>query len=419
MTKPERLQPFLDQRPISQLKIDPRNPRTHSDAQIEQIRRSIAEFGFINPILIDSENRIVAGHGRLRAANLAGLEAVPVLVLGLGHLTESQRRAFQIADNQIPLGAGWDEALLRSELEALKLDDFDLSLLAFDPGELVGMLDEEPAPTKRAKVVADTDEDAEPPPMDASAAAPWVEDGKLYQLGVHRLFVGDSLLAESRERLIGKGTIDAVLTDPPYAIYGSSSGISSSIADDKMVLPFFETFFRAVADHLKEFGHIYSFCDWRSVGAIYTALGRVPALTLKNKLIWDKGGSGLGSNWSNTHEEIIFAHRLQPKRVMKGADGRPGIRIVNKPNVLRANRPSGAERLHNAAKPVGLLSELIEASTDKGEKIWEPFAGSGSTLIACEKTGRVCLAGEANAINAQITIERWQRITGGTATEVE
>jgi DNA modification methylase len=399
----------LESWPLARLKPDPKNPRRHPRDQIERLARAIKEFGFTSPILVDSAGQIIAGHGRLEAARLAELREVPVLVLG--HLTTVQRRALLVWDNESTNGASWDDQLLAEALAGLKLENFDLSLLGFELDDLERRLG-----ATGGSAENDAEEEA-PPPLTDSAPAPWVKRGGLYALGHHRLLIGDSLVPECRAQLLDGAKIDAVVTDPPYAIYGSSSGVSSSIADDKMVIPFFETFFRAAADVLREFAHLYCFCDWRSLGAIYTALARVPALTLKNKLVWDKGRSGLGSNWSNTYEEVVFAHRLQPQRVMKGQD-RAGIRVVNKPNLIRANRPSGAERLHNAAKPVGLLSEFVEASTDAGQKIWEPFAGSGSTLIAAEKLDRVCYAGEAEPANAQITIERWQRLTGKRAIEV-
>lgn len=403
---------------LADIRPDPENPRKHSDAHVEQLRRSIVEFGFTVPIVVDATGKCLAGHGRLRAANLAGLESVPVRVHE--NLTPEQARAYLIADNALGEGSEWDLEKLGEQVNALKLADFDLSLLAIDPVQLDALtLEPSTGAASSGRAARDDGDEDDPSPLEPSAAAPWVKDGELYALGSHRLFVGDSLVIENRTRLLGAELVDCVITDPPYAIYGSSSGVSSSIADDSMVIPFFEAVLRACADHMREFAHGYLFHDWRSVGALYSVLKRVPALTLKNNLVWDKKGSGLGSNYANTYENVLFFHRLQPKKVMKNAGERSGIRTVNRPNVLRHNRPSGDERLHNAAKPVPMLIDFVEASTEPGQIVWDPCCGSGSTMIACEKAGRACRTGELNPATAQVAIERWQRLTGKRAEVVE
>ncbi len=211
-----------------------------------------------------------------------------------------------------------------------------------------------------------------------------------------------------------------MLTDPPYAIFGSASGVGADVADDKMVQPFFDALFVAVTERLKWIGHIYAFTDWRSWGALWHAMKRHAAIVPKNGLVWDKGG-GLGTNYMMGYELVLFAHKLEPKKsawVGVKEKEQPNIRPVHKPNVFRVSRPTGKERLHNAAKPVALLEEFIGNSSDPGEIVWDPFCGSGSTMIAAEKSGRRALMGEVDVKNAQIAIERWQKLTGEKARKL-
>lgn len=413
---------------LDSLKLHPKNPKKHDE---RLIGASFKRFGFVEPVTLDERTGfVISGNGRvgkliaMKAAGEASPDDVEVLgpdgewgVLvnrGWSSRDDTEAEAFLIAANEIGIKGGWHEG---------KLDELLLSITAGGANveQLVatgyGKTDMERI---LAKLQPDADDDDfEPAPLSPTGPPPWVKDGALYQLGAHRVFVGDSLVAENRARLLGEKPVDMVAADPPYAIYGSSSGVSENVADDKMVLPFFEAYFRAVAEHLKEFGHSYTWCDWRSWASLVMALRRVPGLALKNGLTWDKGGSGLGPNYANTTEWVLFAHRLEPKKAMKSVTERTGIRAVNRPNIFRENRPHGEERLHNAAKPVSEIRKWVSSSTDAGARVWDPFSGSGSVLIACEREGRVCLAGEMDLRNAQITIERWQKVTGQKAVEVK
>jgi len=416
----------LEVMPLAELKPHPMNPKKH-DGRL--IGASFKRFGFVEPVTIDERTGyLISGHGRvdeLRRMRDAGepspddIETIGpagdwgVLVnRGWSSTDDAQAEAFLIAANEIGMKGGWHDGKLDELLLKMTAGGADVAQLVatgYGKSDMERIL---------AKLQPEADDDRGAPALSPTGPAPWVKDGALYQLGAHRLFVGDSLVAENRARLLGDKPVDAVIADPPYAIYGSSSGVSENVADDKMVLPFFESYFRGVAEHLKEFGHSYTWCDWRSWASLVMALRRVPGLALKNGLTWDKGGSGLGTNYANTTEWVLFAHRLEPKKAMKSVTERTGIRAVNRPNIFRQNRPHGEERLHNAAKPVAELRNFVTASTDTGGRVWDPFSGSGSVLMACEREGRVCLAGEMDLRNAQITIERWQRATGGKAVEV-
>ena len=203
-----------------------------------------------------------------------------------------------------------------------------------------------------------------------------------------------------------------VLTDPPYAIYGSSTGVGSDIADDAMIRPFFEAMWRLIAGHVVMFAHCYVHCDWRSWASLWDAAKR-SGVEPRNMIVWDKGSSGLGNNYANTHELIAFFARLPPQ-VTVTSHRAAGQRQVLRPNIVRHPRPTGDERLHNAAKPVALLVELIENSTDPGHTVLDPFAGSGPVVIAADIAGRTCWAAEKEATMCDVIVARWSRVTGGT-----
>lgn len=247
-------------------------------------------------------------------------------------------------------------------------------------------------------------------PIPDPPAEPITARGDVWTLGEHRVMCGDSFADADRARLLDGETVAMVLTDPPYAIYGSSTGISASIADDRMVRPFFTQMWRAVAGVLPMFGHAYVHCDWRSWSSLWeTARGL--DLVFKNMLVWDKGGQGLGSMYAQTHELLAFIVREPPQKAM--TSGKPtGQRMIHRPNMLRFQRPHGDERLHNAAKPVDMLAELIGNSSDEHDVVLDMFAGSGSTLIAAGRLGRRCYAMEQDPATVDVICARAQRVLG-------
>lgn len=410
---------------LQSIKPATRNPKDHD---LGELCVSLTRFGFVGSLLVDSRtDRLLAGHGRFEALQQlrqkgtrpAGIELdssgdwiVPVELWASKNDAEAE--AFLIAANRIGERGGWNQPILEQVLADLAKGGTELLAgVGFDLADVDEMI------TKLAQgngTGADVDEIPDDPP----AIAIYVQSGDLWELGAHRLLVGDSTKDSDVELVLepleGK-PVDAVITDPPYAIYGSSTGIGADIADDKMVRPFFEAIGKLIASRLKKFGHAYAFTDWRSWAAMWEGFKRA-GLVPKNGLVWDKGGGGLGSNWANAYELIAYFAKLPPPVAMQSGTER-GQRPVHKANILRHSRPSGAEREHNAAKPVGLLIELVEAATDKGETIFEPFTGSGSTMIAGEKTGRRVFGLEIEPRFAQVAIERWQRITGQKAKRLK
>ena len=412
---PSKLADTIELWEIGQLVAYSNNPREHSPDQVRRIASSISEFGFLSPILVDRESReIIAGHGRLEAARLLGLQRVPVVPLE--HLSSAQRRAYLIADNRLGELSTWNDERLRDELGKLSVELHDLPELGFDAGKLRRLL----APQRPS-----------PPEIDAERASgkivrPITRPGDVWLLGDQRLVCGDCRLEETRKLALGGDLVDCVVTDPPYAIFGSSTGVGADVADDRMVRDFFATVLRSIAATLKVNGHAYVFCDWRSYPAWFECSRGGMGLVVANLIVWSKR-VGLGTNWQNTHELVTFFHRSDPKRSV-WSKGARGVRAVAKPNVLSFNRAgaggfeageSSTEDTvteHNAAKPVDLLRELVCASTDPGERVLDLFGGSASTLIACELTRRRGVAIEVEPRWCDVSIGRLQRMTEKTAT---
>jgi len=398
-------QPGIELRSIADLVPTENNPRTHTDEQIDRIAASIDEFGWTNPMLTAKDNgahRILAGHGRLAAAIKLGMDEVPCR--DLSHLSESQRNAYVIADNKLAEDAGWHNESLAEIFENLNADGYALDLTGFSFEAAEGIMKDARSTNEPDGAGGQAGEDDFGEVQDN----PVSRLGDLWQCGIHRLYCADSMVPETFETLIDGENVHMIATDPPYAIYGSATGIASDIADDKMVRPFFDKVLTIGKDRLEWFGHCYVFCDWRSWPAIWESCKGVPHMEPKNLLMWDKGGAGLGSNYANTYECISFFSKL-PKQTAMG--NRPsGQRPVHKPNVLRYNRPTGSDRLHNAAKPVALLRELIENSSGPGDVVLEPFAGSGSTLIAADQTDRICLAVEIDPGWCDVILNRFWKL---------
>lgn len=392
--------------PIDELVPYANNARTHTEDDIAELAGMIQEYGWTEPIVIRGR-QVAAGHARLRAARKLGLTHVPCVPRD--DLTDEQFRAYVIADNRIAEKAGWDKAMLVAEFDALEAADFSLPKTGFslkDADEVRKAQAKESQQTKGNK-----DED-KIPEIPANAIT---RDGDVWELGQHRLICGDSLRAvEQLKEALGLDTVHAIATDPPYAIYGSASGISSSISDDKMVRPFFEKVLELGKALLPWFAHAYVFCDWRSWPSICYAAKNVATMEQKNLLIWDKGDYGMGNNYFNCYECIGFFAKLPPEKTMTGSRMH-GQRPIFKPNIARFPRPAGEEREHNAAKPVALIRFLLEQSTGPGDKVLEPFAGSGSTLIACEQIERECYALEIEPHWCDVIIWRWMKLTGQEA----
>lgn len=388
-----------------ELKAYSANARQHSEAQVAELARSIERFGWAAPILIENDGTVIAGHGRLRAAELLEIERVPVV--RLSNLTNEQARALRLADNRLAELATWDDELLAQELRELRHLDVELEGVGWSDGELAKLIGEELLDEQPPAPAAD---EPEPPP-----AFVVTQPGDVWILGRHRIVCGDSLKGDASAIALDGSKADMVCTDPPYAIYGSASGVSASVTDDKIVRPFFRAVFELAQRVTAKFAHAYVFCDWRSWASLWEA-AKGTRMEAKNMVVWEKNGSGLGSFYANTHELVFFAVHCPPQKTMRSQAGDTGHRSVLQANVMKAQRPRGDDRQHNAAKPLDVLERLIHNSSDEGGLVFDPFGGSGSALIACELANRRCATVEIDAAMVDVTVRRWQKRTGAQAT---
>lgn len=406
---------------IADLKPYPKNARTHSPKQIRQIAKSIKEFGFTNPVLIDKDNGILAGHGRVEAAKLAGLTEVPAVVIR--HLTPAQKKAYILADNRLAELSGWDKNILKVELEELQSiedGDFDLTLTGFDTPEIDVLLAPPDAPASENAGFLE------------KSIPSRVKSGELWQLGAHKLLCADSTQPVSFRRLLGEEKANLIVTDPPYNVKISGHVRSSekyrefAMASGEMSQSEFSQFLKGVFTLLAEYsipGSLhYAFMDWRHMGEILSA-GMSAYTALKNVCVWNKLSGGMGSLYRSQHELVfVFKNGDAPhtNNIELGVHGRyrtnvwdyPGIFIKNKVNKANIN-------LHPTVKPVGLLADiLLDASPRKGI-VLDPFGGSGSTLLAAERTGRQARIIEIDPHYCDVILFRYEQQTGKKALRVE
>ena len=367
-----------------------RNSRTHSDAQVAQIAASIREFGFTNPILIDAEGGIIAGHGRTMAARKLGLDEVPCI--RLKNLTDAQKKAYIIADNKLALNAGWDDEMLKVELTELKDLDFDLSLIGFDADELANLLEPE-------QVDGLTDEDDVP----EAPETPVTVEGDVWILGNHRLMCGDSTSIDAVEKLMKGQKADMVNTDPPYGIsYQSNRRTKSAkfevLKNDDVILDI-----APVINACSE-GWVFIWTTWK---VIDKWLDNTKGLGFPtNMVIWSKGGGGIGDL------KKTFITDYEMALVFNRGAGLTGKRIGS---VWKVGKDGATEYKHTTQKPVALAEEAIDKTTLPGAVVLDLFGGSGSTLIACEKSARACRMMELDPKYCDVIMQRWQDFTGKQA----
>ena len=412
--------------PLDDVVRFPRNPKAHA---LEELGDSMDRWGYTEAILVDEgTGMLVAGHGRLdalvqkRAAGEVPPEGIDVDRGGRWLVPVTRKRfasadeaaAYVVASNQLAIRGGWDPQALHDLASDLLARGVPFTGTGFDPEALMAearaAMGKPPDEEKEAPTQEDLDERFEPP------AKPVTRSGDLWILGAHRLLCGDSTRDGDVDRLLDGARPAMVLTDPPFAIYGSSTGIGADIADDKMVRPFFERVFAQAHRVLPWFGHVYVHTDWRSWAAMWEA-ARTSGVAAKNCIVWDKGGQGLGSMYAQCHELIFFGAKTPPPAAMAGNKAR-GERVVHRPNLVRHNRVQGAERIHNAAKPVALLRELIVNSSEPAAGVLDLFCGGGSTLIACEAEGRACYTMDIEPKWCDAAVRRWEKLTGQAATRV-
>ena len=393
----------IEQWPTAKLLPYARNARTHSEEQVAQIAASIAEFGFTNPILAGADGVIVAGHGRLAAAHKLGLALVPVVVLE--HLSPTQRRALVIADNRIAENAGWDEAMLRIELVTLQDDDFDVSLTGFDADALADLLADEDGNGD-----GETDDDAVPEITETPISRP----GDVWVLGGHRLLCGDSTKAECFEQLLQGAQVDMVFTDPPYNVnYANTAkdkmrGTNRAILNDNLGDGFYDFLLAALTPTIANCrGGIYVAMSSSELDVLQSAF-REAGGKWSTFVIWAKNTFTLGrSDYQRQYEPILYGWPEGATRHWCGDRDQSDVWQIKKPH---------KNDLHPTMKPVELVERAIRNSSRPGNVVLDPFGGSGTTLIAAEKSGRLARLIELDPKYVDVIVRRWQGWTGKQAT---
>lgn len=381
-----------------------RNSRTHSDEQIAQIAASIREFGFTNPVLIDGDGGIIAGHGRVLGARKLGLAEVPCI--RLAHLTEAQRRAYVIADNKLALNAGWDDEMLALELRDLQSMDFDLSLTGFEDDDIAALL-----AGLDATPEGETDADAVPDPQAEVVTQP----GDVWVMGKHRLMCGDSTNAADVAALLVGCVPHLMVTDPPYGIEYDADWRNNALRANGMPIAA-----SAVGKVLND-----DQADWRETWALFP--GEVAyvwhagnkanivadsllacGFEIRAQVIWAKSNLVIGrGHYHPKHEPCWYA-------VKKGCTGHwNGDR--KQTTLWEIDKPQKSETGHSTQKPIECMRRPIENNSRPGDAVYEPFSGSGTTIIAAEQTGRRCYAMELSPQYVDVAVRRWQQFTGKTA----
>jgi len=388
MNKKPKQPKELESLEVSKLIPYARNSRTHSEEQVIQIAGSIQEFGFTNPVLIGTDNDIIAGHGRVMAAKKLGISKVPCI--RLGHLSDAQKKAYIIADNKLALNAGWDEELLAIELTELNEGEFDLGLTGFSEEEIAELLNQE-------EVEGLTDEDEAPEPEEN----PVTVEGDVWLLGRHRLMCGDSTSIDSVNNLMNGQKIDMVFTDPPYNInYQGVKDKRDKIKNDKMAD---EDFLQFLRDSLMGCETMYVCCSWQYAGLFKQAMSDL-ARAPKAMIIWNKVNPAQHlDKYFKQHEIIFYYGDFGGCKTLRG-------------DVWELKRQRNT--VHPTMKPVELIDIAMIDQPDKNV-IYDAFGGSGSTLISCEKNHRDCRMMELDPKYCDVIIKRWQDFTGQKATHEE
>jgi DNA modification methylase len=379
-----------------------RNPRTHSEAQVAKLAASIVEFGWTNPILVDCTQGIIAGHGRIAAARKLGLTEVPVIELG--HLSPAQKRAYVIADNRLALDAGWDEEMLAAELAELSEAGYDLDLTGFDADELADLMTGEETTTE-----GETDEDAVP-----DAGPPVSRLGDVWRCGEHRVLCGDATDADAYATLLVDEIADMVVTDPPYNVdYANTAkdkmrGTNRPILNDKLGAGFYDFLLAALTPMLAHCG-----------GGIYVAMSSSELDVLQKAfrdaggkwstfIIWAKNTFTLGhADYQRQFEPILYGWPEGAKRHWCGARDQGDVWNIKKPH---------KNDLHPTMKPVELIERAIRNSSLPGGVALDPFGGSGTTMIAAEKSDRQARLMELDPKYVDVIVRRWQDYSGREAT---
>jgi DNA modification methylase len=411
----------IEQTHIHELRPQVRNARTHLKRQIRQIAESIRRFGFCNPVLIDDTKAILAGHGRVKAAELLGFTSVPTVQLS--HLSDADKRAYVIADNRLAEKAGWDRNLLVLELQGLIDIGFDVELTGFEMPEIDLLLDD----ALEAAGLRPASDDELPRKL---SGAPTSRPGDLWILDNHRLLCGDARDPECYARLFAGKNADLVFTDPPYnvPINGHVCGLGRmhhrefAMASGEMseleFIQFLTTTLRLAVTASRD-GALHFVCmDWRHLFELFSASRNLYGAAL-NLCVWNKNNGGMGSFYRSKHELVaVFKVGTAPhiNNVELGRHGRNRSNVWDYPgvNTFKAGRLDELAS-HPTVKPVALVADVLKDASRRADVVLDPFAGSGTTIIAAEKTGRVARALEIDPSYADVIVQRWQSYTGKPA----
>jgi DNA modification methylase/ParB-like chromosome segregation protein Spo0J len=436
-----RRQLSISEKPIASLRPLSRNARRHSKKQLHQIAESIRFFGFTVPVLLDAKNRIIAGHGRVEAAKILNMETVPCIAIA--DLSDEEVRAYAIADNRIAENADWDADALKAELKSLSEAelDFDLELTGFDMGEMDTIMDGgDVSETGRERVLgrsvrrrrSDADDDVAEADQNRPAIT---RPGTIWLMGEHRLICADSTKPESYDKLLGFGleepeAAEMVFTDPPYnvPIGGHVSGLGKvthrefAMASGEMTAPEFQAFLSSIftqCARVSKDGSVHYLCmDWRHMRELLGAADGVYSALL-NLCVWNKDNGGMGSLYRSKHELVFVFKKGDASHINNVKLGNPGRYRTNVWDYPGVNSFSGRDDLemHPTAKPVALIADAIRDCSRRGGIVLDPFGGSGSTLIAAERTGRKARLIELDPHYCDTIVRRWQKLTGGKAID--
>lgn len=404
---------------VGDLAPSARNARRHGKRQIEQLKASIEEYGFINPIIVDEKNHVLAGHARLEAVKAGGMPFVPII--RITHLTETQKRGYRLADNKLAEGATWDFEIVAEELQALSAPgiDIDIESIGFENAEIDILIGKHAAPKIK-------EDEADFQPVIESDRPTISRSGDLWQIGVHRLYCGDARQIDDYERLLNGKVADMVITDPPYNVkvngfvcgLGSVSHEEFAMASGEMVTAEFRSFLSTTTSNLvgatRDGSIHFIFIDWRHIDDLLAA-GRPVYSEVKAICVWNKSNGGMGSLYRSKHEFVaVFKNGTAPhtNNIELGKHGRNRTTVWDCPGVNSFGEERDNLVIHPTVKPVKLIEDAILDCSDRNDRVLDAFCGSGTTLIAAERVGRIGFGLEFDPKYVDAALRRVRAITG-------
>ena len=379
------------------------NARTHSKEQITKLRSSLREFGFVNPVIIDKEYNVLAGHGRLAAAKEEGIKEVPCVFVD--HLSEAQKKAYILADNRIALDAGWDDELLAVEIEELQNLGFDIGLTGFDEKEIADLFHTDGEEAEEDNF--DVESELQKPAVS--------KNGDIWHLGRHTVICGDSTLPETYAALLGDTKVNLVCTDPPYLVnLESSSGrIKNDDLDDEKGYEFLKSAFERFRDSMAKDASIYVFYATSKARVFHDAYEDA-GFKVGAGLVWKKDRLVLTrTDWKYIHEPIIWGWRKDGKHIWYGDQKQKTVFEFDR---IKNSKDDGCG--HPSSKPVPLIAYLVSQCTQSNGLVLDGFLGSASTLVACEQLDRICYGVELEPKFVDVAIERFKALKGGSDDEI-